>query len=119
MTRDTALILDGAHDAAADALERAAALWVGEPLDGLGDLPCVEGLRRALAERRARAEDRLAALLLQLGRVAEAVDHLESLVARTPYDEHRWALLVSALGEAGQHVFHAHAGDDGAQHLAL
>ena len=92
----------GLHQRAAEALERATALWVGDPVDGLGDLPCVEGLRRTLGERRARAEDRLAALLLQLGRAAEAIDHLESLVARTPYDEHRWALLVSALGEAGR-----------------
>jgi len=92
----------GLTDAAADALERATALWAGDPVEGLGDLPCVEGLRRSLGERRARAEDRLAALLLQLDRTADAIDHLEPLVARTPFDEHRWALLVGALGAAGR-----------------
>ncbi len=92
----------GLAEVAADALERAVALWAGDPVEGLGDLPCVEGLRRSLGERRTRAEDRLAALLLQLGRTTDAIDHLEPLVARTPYDEHRWALLVGALGAAGR-----------------
>jgi len=92
----------GLPDAAVDALSRGLELWVGDPGDGLGDLPCTEPLRRSLEERRGRAEDRLAELLLATGRAAEAIEHLERLVARTPTDEHRWALLVNALGAAGR-----------------
>ena len=102
VTEAAAAERQGLTEVAADALARATALWDEDPVQGLGDLPCVEGLRRSLAERRARAEDRLAALLLQLDRAADAIDHLEPLVARTPYDEHRWALLVGALGAAGR-----------------
>ncbi|MCB1017517.1 MAG: AAA family ATPase, partial [Acidimicrobiales bacterium] len=92
----------GLSEVAIDALERAVALWAGDPVEGVGDLPCAEHLRRALDERRGRAEDRLAALLQAHGRAPEAVSHLEPLVERRPYDEHRWALLVRALGASGR-----------------
>lgn len=92
----------GLGDAAADALARALALWSGEAADGVGDLPCTERLRRSLDERRGRVEDRLAELLVATGRAGDAVEHLELLVARTPTDEHRWALLVAALAAAGR-----------------
>ena len=92
----------GLAGANVEVLEEALALWKGDPLEGVGDLPFVEPLRRALLERRGRAEERLAALLVEQGRAREAVDHLEVFVARTPYDEHRWALLARALGSSGR-----------------
>ena len=75
----------GSADAAVDALSRGLELWVGDPGDGLGDLPCTEPLRRSLEERRGRAEDRLAELLLATGR-GRAIEHLER---RRPHADRR------------------------------
>jgi predicted ATPase len=87
-----------AVDALAQAGRAAEALghWRGEPTAvPVGD-------RARLEEVRAALEDDVAEAHLRDGRADEAVALLEAGVAAAPYREHRWALLVRALGEANR-----------------
>ena len=91
----------GDHEASADTLRSALALWRGQPLQEL-QLPGggaegvrLEELRLSAVEARAQAE-------LSLGHAAELVPELEALVREYPYRERPRADLMLALYRAGR-----------------
>ena len=90
------------HRRAAHDLRAALELWRGEPFAGVS----VDGVLRAEAARleelhmnvlEARIESDL-----ELGSDAELLDELEGLVARHPFRERLWRLLMVALYRAGR-----------------
>jgi DNA-binding SARP family transcriptional activator len=78
-------------------LDQALALWRGEPLAELGDLPHASSDRLRLAELQVRARERRCDALLAVGRADAAVSDLQRLVAEHPLRERLWARLVTAL----------------------
>ena len=90
------------HRRAADDLRAALELWRGEPFAGMS----VDGVLRTEAARleelhmnvlEARVESDL-----ELGKDAELIDELEALIARHPFRERLWRLLMVALYRAGR-----------------
>lgn len=87
-----------AHRRAADGL----AVFRGAPLDELIDLEDVQDLRRQLDELHRSLETLRLSTGIDAGLVGWAIPEAERLVASTPHDEHRWALLVRVLDAAGR-----------------
>ncbi|MCS7475384.1 BTAD domain-containing putative transcriptional regulator [Umezawaea endophytica] len=89
---------------AVDRLTAALGLWRGDPL---ADCP-VTGWADAevgrLREALTLVEENLAAALCLVGRHVEAIGELERLVARYPWRERLWELLVEAQHGAGRSV---------------
>jgi predicted ATPase/DNA-binding SARP family transcriptional activator/tetratricopeptide (TPR) repeat protein len=83
---------------------RALALWRGEPLDGLPDVPFVGEERARLEELRLVAVERAAEEGVQAGRHAEVVAGLAELAAAHPGREHLTFLLMLALYRSGRQV---------------
>ena len=88
--------------AAARLLREALSLWRGEPLADLADVRYVEGDRRRLEELRLGAFEARAEADLALGRHAELVPELESLVRKHPLRERLRAQLMLALYRCGR-----------------
>ncbi|MEU1878224.1 BTAD domain-containing putative transcriptional regulator [Streptosporangium sp. NPDC020072] len=107
LTRFTAWAQDGAralargeHTEARQTLDRALALWRGEPLGEFAELAFARPSVTRLTEIRATAvEDRFEALLA-LGEDAAHVPALEALTEEFPYRERSWRLLALALYRA-------------------
>lgn len=98
------LLRSGDPEAAADALAEALALWRGPALDDLLAEPFAPHEATRLEELRiATTEDRIS-VDLELGRHAELVGELESLVTRHPLRERLWGLLMLASYRAGRQV---------------
>jgi DNA-binding SARP family transcriptional activator len=79
-------------------------LWLGSPFGDLSDdeflyleVRRLDELRHAVAETALAAE-------LEIGRVAEAVASLQSLVSEDPYREHLWYLLALGLAREGRRL---------------
>jgi DNA-binding SARP family transcriptional activator len=79
-------------------------LWLGNPFGDLCDeeflyleVRRLDELRRALTETALAAE-------LEIGRVAEAVASLQSLVSEEPYRERLWYLLALGLAREGRRL---------------
>ncbi|MFJ6672677.1 BTAD domain-containing putative transcriptional regulator [Actinosynnema sp. NPDC091369] len=87
--------------AAATALDEALGLWRGEPLGGVAGL-FAEVERGRLAERRLAVLEERAELLLLIGRGAELVPSLTTLVGEHPLRERGHGLLMRALCQAGR-----------------
>lgn len=85
-----------------DDLRQALAATAGEPLGAVATTARLQAMARSLEELRGRAENQLAELLVDGGAESEAIRLLEQLLARTPLDERRWALLITALARAGR-----------------
>lgn len=83
-------------------LNEALDVWRGEPYCDVEHLPNTPAAVAALAMRRRQAESLRARALLHLGDAATAITEAERLVADTPTDESRWALLADALVAAGR-----------------
>ena len=88
--------------AAARSLRDALALWRGPPLGDLEDVPFAEAERRRLQELRLAAVEQLVDADLELGRHAELVPELESLVHEHPLRERPRGQLMLALYRAGR-----------------
>ncbi|MFF4778824.1 BTAD domain-containing putative transcriptional regulator [Microtetraspora fusca] len=112
LTRGTGYLLDVAPEridalafedlVARGDLEAAFALWRGEPLAEFADAAWAGPYRTRLMEvYEAAAEDRVEAWLTG-GRTESAVAELESMIARQPLRERRWAQLVRALYADGR-----------------
>ncbi|MEU5692630.1 BTAD domain-containing putative transcriptional regulator [Actinosynnema sp. NPDC020468] len=86
---------------AAGLLDEALELWRGEPLGGVTGL-FAEVERGRLAERRLAVLEERAELWLLIGRGAELVPSLTSLVAEHPLRERGHGLLMRALCQAGR-----------------
>ncbi|WP_367136937.1 BTAD domain-containing putative transcriptional regulator [Saccharothrix sp. HUAS TT1] len=87
--------------AAAAALDEALDRWRGEPLGGVAGL-FAEVERGRLAERRLAVQEERAELLLLIGRGAELVPSLTTLVGEHPLRERGHGLLMRALCQAGR-----------------
>lgn len=87
--------------AAATVLDEALGLWRGEPLGGVAGL-FAEVERGRLAERRLAVLEERAELLLLIGRGAELVPSLTTLVGEHPLRERGHGLLMRALCQAGR-----------------
>jgi DNA-binding SARP family transcriptional activator/tetratricopeptide (TPR) repeat protein len=87
--------------AAATTLDDALSLWRGEPLGGVAGL-FAEVERGRLAERRIAVLEERAELLLLIGRGAELVPSLTTLVGEHPLRERGHGLLMRALCQAGR-----------------
>ncbi|RKT55318.1 BTAD domain-containing putative transcriptional regulator [Saccharothrix australiensis] len=82
-------------------LDRALALWRGDPLDGVPG-PFAEAQRARLLELRLATVERRAGLALAVGDHAEVIAGLSDLIAEHPMREGPRALLVTALHRAGR-----------------
>ncbi|HSL58693.1 MAG TPA: BTAD domain-containing putative transcriptional regulator [Acidimicrobiales bacterium] len=103
--RFEALVAAGDGAPAADAIAQltaAIALWRGPALVEVADLPLAEAEAAALEERRVVAEERLATLLVETGRLDDAVVRAEGLVARHPLRERPVAALMAARHGTGR-----------------
>ncbi|MEU6715365.1 BTAD domain-containing putative transcriptional regulator [Nonomuraea sp. NPDC046802] len=92
------LLKQGRHAEAARMLDRALALWRGEPLAEFPDLAPVTSAR--LGELRLAAEEDRLAARLALGEAS--VPDLEALTDAHPYRERAWGLLVVGLYRGGR-----------------
>ena len=87
----------GRADSAADAFERALALWRGPPLAGLEDEAFAKTEIRRLGELRAAAFEHLVETDLALGRHADVAGRLPALIGEYPHRERLRAQLMLAL----------------------
>ena len=87
----------GRPERAAEVLERALAEWRGPPLGEFADLPFAVRERARLEELRADAAEQLVEARLALGRHAEVLPQLETLIAEHPFRERPRAQLMLAL----------------------
>ncbi|WP_170201316.1 AfsR/SARP family transcriptional regulator [Actinocorallia herbida] len=92
----------GARAEARALLDRALALWRGEPLAEFAGLAFAQPVRTRFGELRATALEHRMEAALDLGESAACVADLERLVAEHPYRERLWALLVLALYRTGR-----------------
>jgi DNA-binding SARP family transcriptional activator len=95
-------LAEGSASVAADILRSACAEWRGEPLSDLVAAPFVEGASWRLAELRLAALESRIDADLALGRHAELVGELESLVRENPLNERLSAQLMLALYRSGR-----------------
>ncbi len=95
-------LAEGAAGEASDILRSASAEWRGEPLSDLVSAPFVEGASWRLAELRLAALESRIDADLALGRHAELVGELESLVRANPLNERLCAQLMVALYRSGR-----------------
>ncbi len=90
------------HVAAIAAWRAALALWRGQPLSDLDDLPDAAIIRTRLEDAIEDLRERLLAVELDMQPTAELVTLSRELVERQPYRERRWELLMLALYRAGR-----------------
>jgi DNA-binding SARP family transcriptional activator len=87
---------------ALDLLDRALALWNGEPYQDLADHGPGAAEAARLAELRVIGYEERAEALIALGRSADAVADLRSLTIEQPLRENCWRLLMVALHASGR-----------------
>src|SRR5262245_40377763 len=88
----------------ASTLREALALWRGEPLADLAFEECVQAEIRHLRERRLNAIEERIGAELELGRYAEVLPELESLVAQHGHRQKLVGHLMLALHQAGRDI---------------
>ena len=87
---------------AAVKLREALRLWRGAPLDDLSDASFAQPAIRRLEEERLAAVEKRIEADLELGREADLIGELETLVEEHPMREHLHALLMLALYRCGR-----------------
>ena len=87
----------GRRERAVSAFERALSLWRGAPLADLADEPFAQSEIARLEDLRVMALELLIEAKLALGRHADVVGQLETLIAEHPYREGLRAQLMLAL----------------------
>ena len=93
---------EGCPAEALDLLERATALWRGEPLEDLPANPAWDAHLARLAEGWLAATEERLALLVELGRHAAAISEARSLLHAHPFRERTWQQLMLALHYGGR-----------------
>ncbi|WP_193611262.1 BTAD domain-containing putative transcriptional regulator [Nocardioides lijunqiniae] len=83
-------------------LDRALALWRGEPYPELGDDPTAVAERARLGDLLAAGQELRVVAALALGRHAETVPELRRMTSAHPLHERWWALLAVALARSGR-----------------
>ncbi|AGL14110.1 BTAD domain-containing putative transcriptional regulator [Actinoplanes sp. N902-109] len=91
----------GDRQAELTVLAAALQMWHGEPLAGVPG-PFAEAQRLRLSELRLATAERHATLLIETGRLDEAIAVLRALVATYPLQENLQAMLATALQAAGR-----------------
>jgi predicted ATPase/DNA-binding SARP family transcriptional activator len=89
-------------DHGAQSLQKALALWRGEPLVELAGQPVGIAERARLTEIRLGAEESLVDARLALGEHAAMIGDLEAAAAAEPWRERRWAQMMLALYRCGR-----------------
>jgi DNA-binding SARP family transcriptional activator len=92
----------GEHAEVAGLLTDALALWRGNTLDDLVDLPLYPLFVPAIDDERARIEEGRARALMAVNRSREAASFLSAATARAPFDERLWAVQAEALVSDGR-----------------
>src|SRR4051794_22989879 len=93
---------EGFREEALDLLQRAMALWRGEPLEDLPVGPALEAdLARLVESRLTAAEERLA-LMVELGTYATAIAEAQAMLRENPFREQLWRHLMVALHRSGR-----------------
>ncbi|MFC0861290.1 BTAD domain-containing putative transcriptional regulator [Sphaerimonospora cavernae] len=87
---------------ALEVLDRALALWRGEPLAEFAGFDFAQPVITGLAESRVTAAENWFEARLALGDSGSCVAELERMVEAHPYRERSWGLLVLALYRAGR-----------------
>ncbi|QXJ26128.1 AfsR/SARP family transcriptional regulator [Actinomadura graeca] len=95
--RGRALMREGLHEEAADALEDALGMWRGPVLGDLRSGPIIEGFVTWMTESRLECLELLADAHLRLGRHREVIGRLYSLVTENPLRESYYHQLMLAL----------------------
>ena len=90
------------YAAAASSSRAALALWRGQPLTELDDLPDAGIVRTRLEDTVDGLRERLLALELEIRPAAELTSFARELVNAQPYRERRWELLMLTLYRAGR-----------------
>jgi DNA-binding SARP family transcriptional activator len=93
---------NGQNEAAADVLTRALALWRGPSLSDLGDEPFVVATAARLEELRILTLERRLAADIAIGRHADVIGEIETLLSEHPLRERPWGLLMMALYRSGR-----------------
>src|SRR4051812_43201661 len=103
LAREGGALLQGAElEAGAARLSEALALWTGEALADLDDMPFAVGEKARLQELRVSAVESLLWAELDLGRPAGVVEGARRAVAENPYRERAWCALMLALYRLGR-----------------
>lgn len=95
-------LLASSPEQAVDVLGRALDEWRGDPLDEFAAMPFAIGERNRLVERRLTAVEQRIEAQLALGRHADIIAELETLVAANPLREGLRAHLMVALYRSGR-----------------
>ena len=90
------------HAAAISTSHAAVALWRGQPLIELEDLPEARTVRARLEDTFEGLRERLLTMELDVLPAAELTSFARELVDAQPYRERRWELLMLALYRAGR-----------------
>jgi len=85
-----------------DALQHALGHWNGPALEEFATEPWAEGESARLTEMHATTVDDLADALIESRRSAEAVALLDEHIARYPFRDAAWGLLIRALAGSGR-----------------
>ena len=107
----------GRPERAAAALERALSLWRGAPLADLAYEPFAQPEIARLADLRVGALEQLIEAKLALGRHAEVIGQLETLIGEHPYREGLRAQLMLALYRSDRQADALQAYQDGRRTL--
>lgn len=97
-----ALLAAGQAEAGCDALSRALELWRGTPYAEFSIEPFTQPEIARLNETRATVAEARAEAMLGVGRHADAIGELQSMVDEEPLRERRWELLALALYRCGR-----------------
>lgn len=112
-------LADGDVQVAADAFDQALALFRGEPLEDLAQAPFADMEIRRLEELRLGVLEQRLDANLALGRDADVIGEVETLVAaRYPLREGLWSRLMLALYRSGRQGDALHAFDRARQVLS-
>jgi len=103
-TAASGLFEAGDDRGAADVCLSTLALFNGDVLPAAGDGDWVSPHRTRLEETRMRLLEIQFAARLRLGDVGDVISELEAAVARYPFQEGLWELLITALYRAGRQV---------------
>jgi DNA-binding SARP family transcriptional activator len=103
LAREGSSLLDEAEVASgAVKLREALALWTGDALADLDDMPFAAGEKARLQDLRLSVTESLLWAELALGRPAEVVEMARRAVSENPYRERAWCALMLALYRLGR-----------------
>jgi DNA-binding SARP family transcriptional activator/tetratricopeptide (TPR) repeat protein len=103
LAREGSALLEGADVASGAAkLREGLALWTGDALADLDDMPFAVAEKARLQDLRVSATESLLWAELDLGRPAEVVEMARHAVSENPYREHAWCALMLALYRLGR-----------------